>query len=118
MKPKFSDFSSLRPLCFQPTAGQVYADLAGDLAILDSKSGIYYGLDPVGARIWSLMVEWKSVAEIREILLEEYDVAPAQLEADIAHLFEDLFGKGLIELAQADGKAAAAKTQAAASVRH
>jgi hypothetical protein len=34
---------------------QVSCDLAGDAAILDIKSGIYYGLTAVGAWIWNLM---------------------------------------------------------------
>lgn len=104
MKPNFANFSAVAPLYFQPAKGQVHAELAGELAILDSKSGIYYGLDPVGARIWSLLLGWKNVAEVRAILLEEYDVAPAQLEADILHLFDELHGKGLIEVASADSK--------------
>jgi hypothetical protein len=44
------------------------------------------------------------VAEIKSTLLGEYDVDPTQLESDLAHLFEDLFGKGLIEVAQASAK--------------
>lgn len=104
MKPNFSDFAGLALLYFQPARGNVYADLAGELAILDSKSGIYYGLDTVGARIWSLVLEFKSVAEIRDVLLEEYDVDRCQLESDISHLFEDLFTKGLVEIAQPAAK--------------
>jgi len=104
MKPDFKNFPSLLTLHFQPAPGQVYADLAGELAILDSKSGIYYGLDPVGARIWSLLLEWKTVGEVRATLLEEYDVAGSQLEIDMLHLFDELFSKGLIEIASPDSK--------------
>ena len=39
------------------TKDQVSCDLAGEAAILNIKSGVYYGLDPVGARIWTLMQE-------------------------------------------------------------
>ena len=99
MKPDFADFASISRLTFRPTTGQVYAELGGELAILDSKSGVYYGLDPVGARVWSLILEWKTGAEIRATLLEEYDVEPAQLDGDILHLFNDLMAKGLIEVA-------------------
>lgn len=99
MKPNFSDFSTLAGLRFQPTEGQVCAEMTGnELSILDSKSGIYYGLDAVGARIWSLVTDSKVVGEVRAILLEEYDVEPHQVESDLAHLLQDLFVKGLIEL--------------------
>jgi hypothetical protein len=109
MKLNFSDFSTVAALHFQPRRGQVYAKLAGELALVDSDSGVYYGLDPVGARIWNLLVDFKTPAEIRSILLTEYDVDAHQLENDLATLFGDLFGKGLIELAP-DGAAAARKS--------
>ena len=34
---------------------QVSCDLEGEAAILHRDSGVYYGLDPVGARIWRLV---------------------------------------------------------------
>ena len=33
----------------------VSCDLDGEAAILDIKDGIYYGLDPIGAKIWNLI---------------------------------------------------------------
>ena len=53
---------------------QVSSDLQGEVAILDLKAGVYYGLDAVGARIWNLLQKPTTVNEIRDILLEEYDV--------------------------------------------
>ena len=107
MKPTFTNFASIGALVFKPTPGQVSADLAGELAILDPKSGIYYGLDPVGARIWSLLqpsASPKTVQQIRDTLLEEYEVTAAQLETDLLALLADLHGKALIE--SADERAA------------
>lgn len=34
---------------------QVSCDLGGEAAILHLTTGTYYGLDPVGARIWTLL---------------------------------------------------------------
>jgi hypothetical protein len=105
MKPNFSDFHSLTGLHFQPVKGQAYADLVGgELAIMDSNSGIYYGLDPVGARIWSLLLDWKTVGEIRDTLLEEYDVELSELEGDVANLLDELCRKGLVEVAPPGAK--------------
>jgi hypothetical protein len=39
------------------TKDQVSSDLGGEVAILDLKAGVYYGLDTVGARIWNLIQE-------------------------------------------------------------
>ena len=77
---------------------QVSCDLGGEAAILNLKSAVYYGLDPVGARIWNLIQEPKSLHEIREILLKEYNVEPGRCERDLLALLEKLVEEGLIEV--------------------
>ena len=77
---------------------QVSSDLGGEVAILDLKAGVYYGLDAVGARIWSLIQEPRTVNEIRDILLEEYEVEPERCERDLLVLLQRLADEGLIEV--------------------
>ena len=77
---------------------QVSSDLGGEVAILDLKAGVYYGLDAVGARIWSLIQEPRTVNEIRDILLEEYEVEPEHCEADLLALLRRLADEGLVEV--------------------
>jgi hypothetical protein len=83
------------------TDGQVSCDLADEVAILDLQSGIYYGLDAVGARIWSLIQEPKTVTEVCNSLLEEYDVEPERCERDLMILLQVLADKGLIKVKDA-----------------
>ena len=78
---------------------QVMARLVGDeTVILDLASGTYYGLDPVGARIWQLMAEGKVLADVCEILLDEFDVSRETLERDVLHLTQELSAKGLVKI--------------------
>jgi hypothetical protein len=77
---------------------QVSCDLAGEAAILNVKSGVYYGLDPVGARIWNLMQEPRAVAEIQSVITDEYDVEPDRCARDLAELLNKLLAEGLIEV--------------------
>ena len=77
---------------------QVSSDLGGEVAILDLKAGVYYGLDTVGARIWSLIQEPRTVNEIRDILLEEYEVEPERCERDLLVLLQRLADERLIEV--------------------
>ena len=79
---------------------QVSCDLEGEAAILNLKNSVYYGLDPVGARVWQLIQEPTSLAQIRDVLRAEYDVEASQLEADIGDLVEQLAEQGLIEITQ------------------
>jgi len=77
---------------------QVYCDLAGEVAILNLKNGIYYGLDPVGAKIWDLIQKPKTVNEIKAAILEKYDVEPDRCKADILILLQELSDNELIEV--------------------
>ena len=79
---------------------QVMARQVGDeTVILDLASGTYFGLDPIGARIWQLIGEGKALGEICEVLLTEYEVSSDQLRGDLERLLQELGGKGLISRA-------------------
>lgn len=77
---------------------QVSCDLAGEAAILNLKEGMYYGLDAVGARIWSLIQEPRALHEVRDTLLREYEVEPERCERDLLALIEKLSSAGLVEM--------------------
>ncbi len=77
---------------------QVSCDLAGEAAILNIKKGVYYGLDPVGAQIWRLIQQPRSVNEVREAIVSEYDVEPERCESDLLALLARLLAEGLIEV--------------------
>ncbi len=77
---------------------QLSCDLAGEAAILHLGSGTYYGLDPVGARVWALVQQPTPVERIRDTLLAEYDVEPRRLEQDLLVLLRDLAAEGLVEV--------------------
>ena len=77
---------------------QVSCDLSGESAILNLKAGVYYGLNEVGTRIWKLIQEPRRVGELRDAILEEYEVEPDRCEADILGLLQDLLDNGLIEV--------------------
>jgi hypothetical protein len=76
----------------------VACELGDEAAMLNLASGVYYGLDPVGARIWKYLESPVSVGEIRDRLLEAYDVEPERCEADLVALIEKLAAEGLVEV--------------------
>jgi hypothetical protein len=78
--------------------GQISSDLAGEVVILNLQSGIYYGLDSVGARIWNLIQEPTEVNEVLSILLDEYEVERECCEADLLAMIMQLSAKELIEI--------------------
>jgi hypothetical protein len=79
---------------------QVMTRTVGDeVVVLDLATGTYFGLDPVGARIWELMGEGKTLDEICDWMLQEYEVTREELERDTLRLAEELKGQGLVQIA-------------------
>ena len=54
------------------SAEQISCPLGEEAAILNLKSSVYYGMNPVGARVWELLTQPKSVGELRDGLVDEH----------------------------------------------
>jgi hypothetical protein len=76
----------------------VFCELEGQNVILNLEDGIYYGLDPVGSFIWNLIQNPRDFNEIRDLILEEYDVDNERCIQDLLELLNDLAAKGLVEI--------------------
>ena|SRR5690349_2354054 len=77
----------------------LFADLdRNEAAILSLKDGVYYGLNPVAARVWHLLEERKRVSEVRDMLLKEFCVESDRLTLDLLELIEQLAALGLVEI--------------------
>lgn len=75
----------------------VITKMVGDeMVLLDYERGIYYGLNDVGARMLSLLAEGRSLPEVRERLLEEFEVSGPTLQSDLQTLIAELQAKGLV----------------------
>ncbi|HEX6925919.1 MAG TPA: PqqD family protein [Longimicrobiaceae bacterium] len=81
------------------TKEQVSCEVSPDVIILNLKNGEYYGLNEVGAVIWELLQESRSVLEIRDRILERYpDVSIEECTGDLLNLLEELSASDLIEI--------------------
>jgi len=70
--------------------------VGGETVMLDLAKGTYFGLDPVGARIWQLLGDGKALAEVCDAIVEEYDVSRDVAERDLLDLVGKLMAQGLI----------------------
>jgi hypothetical protein len=68
----------------------VARQIGGETVILNLESGTYFGLNAVGARIWELIGEGKSVNEVRSVMLAEFEVSEDVLDRDLERLLCDL----------------------------
>lgn len=58
-------------------------ELDNNQVMMHLEKGKYYGLNPVGKRIWDLIEQPKSFREITETLMEEFDVSKEQCESEV-----------------------------------
>jgi len=69
-----------------------------EMVLLDLEAGVYYGLDPVGRRIWELLTEHRRLRVVFETMVEEYDVTPEVLQQDLLQLVQELQARGLTQV--------------------
>lgn len=77
-------------------------NLQGEEVVLDLANGVYWGLDEIGTRIWTLLHEHDRPEDILRIMLEEYDVAEDCLRQDLHDLVTRLEDNGLVEVLHDD----------------
>ena len=81
------------------TPPQVMSRLVGDeTVLLDLASGIYFGLDGVGKRIWETVTEGRSLEETATIITAEFEVNEAQAQADVIEFARNLVERGLLKV--------------------
>lgn len=80
-----------------PSSDAVESRVGDETVILHLKNSTYYGLDPVGTRIWALLKDGLAPTEICERIAEEYGVAPDVAEADARKFLDDLKANGIVE---------------------
>jgi hypothetical protein len=78
--------------------GVVFRELDGETVILNLESGTYFGLDPIGTRIWQLCQERGSLRSVLAAMLEEFDASADVIQSDILALVDELSAQGLIAL--------------------
>jgi hypothetical protein len=77
---------------------QIFSEVAGEVVILHLQQGVYYGLNNVGARIWQLIQQPRTVDEVCDLIAQEFDAPKTQIERDVAALFDDLLSRGMVEI--------------------
>ena len=78
--------------------GVLSRDLQGEMVVLDLKTGVYFGLDPVGTRIWHLVQEHQSLQKVLDSMVEEYEVGEAQCTQDLLSFVAKMLERGLVEV--------------------
>lgn len=71
-------------------------ELSGETVLLNLESGVYYGLDVVGTRVWQLLQQGATIADVCAVLVEEFDVEHDVVREDVSRLVAELREKGIV----------------------
>jgi hypothetical protein len=87
------------PRFIRVSPGTLHRELHGEGVLLQLDTGEYFGLDPVGQRIWTLITECGDLEAVLARLLEEFDVDSDTMTRDLDALVTELIDHRLVEAA-------------------
>ena len=78
----------------------VVSQLDDELVMMSLDTSAYYGLDNVGGRAWELLADPHTVAEICEIITQEYSVPRDQCEQDMLEWLGEMVEEKLVHVVE------------------
>jgi hypothetical protein len=76
----------------------VFSEMDGEIVMMSIENSEYYGLDPVASRIWELLEQPATIAQLVEKLLEEYEVDYDTCLKDVIAFSDELLEKKILSL--------------------
>jgi len=84
--------------------GNVSAVVDGEVAIMSVEQGSYFTLNDVGGRIWILLEQPRSLNDVCQMLLEEFEVTESECRIDVLELAQNLEARNLVERVHGSGE--------------
>lgn len=89
-------------LTYERAMEVIEAGIGSDLVAMDVERGDCFGFNAVAASVWRALEMPRTFAELRDALLDEYDVTAEQCTAELEDLLDDLVAKGLVHAEKAE----------------
>jgi coenzyme PQQ synthesis protein D (PqqD) len=87
---------SATPTRFQASPNALATRVGDEIVLVDLSTDRIYSLNRTAARIWELVSDDGDRAQVERRMLEEFDVAPAQLAEAIDDLIASMTREGLL----------------------
>ncbi|MBL8144154.1 MAG: PqqD family protein [Acidobacteria bacterium] len=79
----------------QASSRIVSCELDGEAVLLDPQAGLYFGLNDVGAAIWSMLASPCRLGDLCGSIVSRFDVDDDTCRDDVKTLVEELLARGL-----------------------
>lgn len=76
----------------------LFQELHGEAVLLNLKTGVYFGLDPVGTRVWQLLQAQTRISDLLQAMVAEYDVTEARCAEDLLALIAEMHAHQIVTL--------------------
>lgn len=76
----------------------VFNEMDGETIMMSIENGEYYGMNSMGSRIWSLLETPKTVSEICDTLLPDFDVTLEQCVKDLLPFLNRMAVKKVVKI--------------------
>lgn len=81
---------------YQISPEVLFSKIDDEVIIMSIEADSYFGLDPVGSRIWELLEQPATMDELVSQLVQEYDVGEAECRQDAQDFVTEMVARGLI----------------------
>ncbi len=75
------------------------AEIGGEAVMMSIEKGAYFGLNPIATRIWDLIDQPQSIAELIAVISAEYEVSDEQCATDVQEFVSDMIERGIAQVA-------------------
>lgn len=73
------------------------AEVGDEIVALDAQNGQCFGFNSVAASIWRALAQPRTFEELKQALLDEYDVETERCSEDLRAMLREMSDKGLVE---------------------
>ncbi|WP_127536562.1 lasso peptide biosynthesis PqqD family chaperone [Paenibacillus illinoisensis] len=82
--------------------GNLVSDMGGEKVMMSIQSGKYYNLGSTGGRIWELLSQERTIADLVDILASEYEIDTDTCQVQVIPFLEHMSREGLIDVVHED----------------
>lgn len=77
----------------------LFGDIGDDIVALSMERGLCYGMENVAGAVWTLLEQPRSLEQLCEVLIQEYDVDPQRCHSEVSALLAEMEAEGLVSRA-------------------
>ncbi len=81
---------------FKTSENIAWRNVNEEVVILNLKSGEYFTLNDVGQFVWLAVADQKNMEEIRQKVVDAFDVSPKKASEDIEEFISRMLDEGLL----------------------